>query len=61
MSKLYWFTDEDGNNIMIDHHGYLKGAIKKAAKYSNEYKIDVYINEGEDIVDVIFPDNAIDK
>ena len=59
--KLYYFTDTDGDNIMNDHHGNIRGARKKAEQYAAKHKTDVYINlmdgDVDQIVDVIFGDD----
>lgn len=54
--KRYYFTDENGENIMNDHCGNIRGARKKAEQYAAEHHVNVYINamEPEEIVDVIF-------
>ena len=52
MNRYFWFTDENGDNIMYDYAGTLTGAIKNAEEYQREYPGcgTIYINEGEDIV-----------
>ena len=54
--KRYYFTDYDGENIMDDHLGNIRGARKKAEQYAEEHHINVYINtmDPDEIVDVIF-------
>lgn len=56
MLRHFWFTDEDGNNIMFDHTGTLDDAITLAEDYLKLYpECDkVYINENDDIVEVVF-------
>lgn len=56
MNKHFWFTDENGDNIMYDYAGTLKGAIKAAEEHIKEFPDcgNIYINEGEDIVEVVF-------
>lgn len=53
--RHFWFTDGD-EDIMADHRGTLKGAIKRAEDYlkKNPECEAVYINEGDDIVEVIW-------
>ena len=54
--KRYYFTDKDGENIMNDYCGNIRGARKKAEQYATEHHVDVYINttEPDEIIDVIF-------
>lgn len=54
--KRFYFTDEEGNNIINDHIGNIRGARTKAKKYAEEHNETVYINdcETDDIIDVIF-------
>lgn len=56
--KRFYFTNAEGDNIMNDHCGNIRGARTKAEKYAEEYNETVYINdcETDDIVDVIFGD-----
>lgn len=55
--KRFYFTDENGDNIMNDHIGNIRGARRKAENYivNNDCEV-IYINdcETEDIVDCIF-------
>lgn len=54
MKNLYWFTNEDGENVLND----LCGTEKEAIKYAEEQAVTlgqtIYINCGEDIVDVAY-------
>ena len=54
--RHFWFTDEDGNNIMTDHRGTLKGAVKRCEDYLKKHtEIEtVYINEDQDIVETVW-------
>ena len=53
--RHFWFTDGD-EDIMADHRGTLKGAINRAEDYlkKNPECEAVYINDGEDIVEVVW-------
>ena len=54
--RHFWFTDQDGNNIMTDHRGTLKGAVIRCKDYLKKYPEceTIYINEDEDIVETVF-------
>lgn len=54
--RHFWFTDEDGNNIMNDHRGTLKGAVNRCRDYLKQHPDveTVYINENEDIVETVW-------
>ena len=54
MKNLYWFTDEDGENILDDFRGTEKQAVKYAEKQARVLNENIYINCDEDIVDVAF-------
>lgn len=56
MAKRFYFTDEDGENIINDHVGNIRGARSKAEKAAKELGKDIFINDfdTEDIVEVIF-------
>ena len=58
MNRYFWFTDANGDNIMYDYAGTLKGAIEAAEEHIKEFPDcgDIYINEGEDIIDVVYAD-----
>ena len=54
--RHFWFTDENADNIMDDHRGNVRGAIKRAEEYLTEHpECDtVYINEGEEIIECVW-------
>lgn len=52
MENLYWFTNSDGENVLDDFHGTLEEAVKYAEEHVKVVGEDVYINCGEDIVDI---------
>ena len=56
MRQRFYFTNEDGDNIMNDHIGTVKGAITKAQKYADNHGCDVYVNSccPDEIVEVVF-------
>lgn len=54
MKNRYWFTNEDGENVLNDLCGTEKQAIKYAEKQAKILGEDIYINCGEDIVDIAF-------
>ena len=54
MTNLYWFTNEDGENVLNDFCGTEKEAIKYAEKQAEILGEDIYVNCREDIVDVVF-------
>ena len=53
--RHFWFTDEKGECIVQDHRGTIKGAIKRAKDFLKKYPEmeTIYINEGEDIIEVV--------
>lgn len=54
MKNRYWFTNEDGKNILNDFCGTEKEAVKYAEEQASTLGQTIYINCGEDIVDVVF-------
>ncbi|WP_158591328.1 hypothetical protein [Roseburia sp. 1XD42-69] len=54
MKNRYWFTDEDGENILDDFCGTEKEAIEYAEKQAEILGENIYVNCGEDIIDVAF-------
>ena len=54
MTNLYWFTNNDGENILNDFHGTEQEAVKYAEEQAKILGEDIYVNCGEDIVDVAF-------
>ncbi len=54
MKNRYWFTNDDGENILNDFHGTEQEAIKYAEEQANALGQTIYINCGEDIVDVAY-------
>ena len=54
MKNRYWFTNEDGKNILNDFCGTEKEAVKYEEEQASTLGQTIYINCGEDIVDVVF-------
>lgn len=54
MENLYWFTNDDGENILNDFYGTEKEAVEYAEKQARILGEDIYVNCEEDIVDVAF-------
>ena len=54
MENMYWFTNEDEENVLNDFYGTEKEAVKYAEEQAKILGEDVYVNCGEDIVDVAF-------
>ena len=54
MKNRYWFTNEDGENMLNDFCGTEKEAVKYAEEQAKILCEDVYVNCGEDIVDVAY-------
>lgn len=54
MTNLYWFTNNDGENILNDFRGTEREAVKYAEEQAKILGEDIYVNCGEDIVDVAF-------
>lgn len=54
MKNLYWFTNEDGENILNDFRGTEQEAVKYAEEQAEILGEDIYVNCGEDIVGVVF-------
>ena len=54
MKNRYWFTDEDGENILDGFCGTEKEAIEYAEKQAEILGENIYVNCGEDIIDVAF-------
>lgn len=54
--RHFWITDQDGNNIMPDHRGTLKGAVKRCEDYLKKHPETetIYINEDEDIIETVW-------
>lgn len=50
----YWFTNEDGENILNDFWGTEEQAVRYAEEQASVLEQTIYINCGEDIVDVAF-------
>ena len=59
MSRRFYFTNEEAENIMNDYIGNIRGARSRAQFYADLFGEIIYINDcgTEDIVDVIFPEN----
>jgi len=54
MTNRYWFTNEDGENILDDFCGTEKDAIRYAEEQASASEQTIYINCGEDIVGVAY-------
>lgn len=54
MKNLFWFTNDDGDSILSDFYGTEKEAMEYAQKEADRLGQDVYINCGEDMIDVAF-------
>lgn len=54
MKNRYWFTNEDGENILYDFRGTETEAVKYAEEQAKILGEDVYVNYGEDIIDVAY-------
>ena len=54
MKNRYWFTNEDGKNILNDFCGTEKEAVRYAEKQASVLVQTIYINCGEDIIDVAY-------
>lgn len=54
MENSYWFTNEDGENILNDFWGTEEQAVRYAEEQASVLEQAIYINCGEDIVDVAF-------
>ena len=55
MKNRYWFTNEDGENVLNDFCGTEKQAVKYAEEQTIILGENVYINFGEDTIDVASP------
>lgn len=55
INKLYWFTNEDGDNILNDFYGEEVDAINYAQIEADRIGELIYVNEGEDIIEVVLP------
>ena len=55
----YYFTDEEGNEVISNHIGNIRGARKKARQATKQFNSNIYINdcETENIVDVVFKED----
>lgn len=49
----YWFTNQDGKNALNDFHGMEKEAVKYTEEQTKILGENVYVNFGEDIIDVV--------
>ena len=54
MKNRYWFTNEDGENVLNDFIGTEKEAVKYAEEQAEILGEDIYVNCGEDIIDVAY-------
>lgn len=53
MKELYWFTNDNGDNVLNDFYGTEDEAIIYAQKYAKILKEDIFINCHEEIVNVV--------
>lgn len=53
--RHFWFTDHEGENVIADHRGNIRGAIAKAMDYLKHHSECEYIqiNEDEDIIETV--------
>jgi len=60
MSRRFYFTNENGDNIGNDHIGNIRGAKTAAKRLANELNCEVCINdcETEDMLDFVYPDKT---
>lgn len=56
MKNRYWFTDENGENILNDFCGTEEEAIEYAQGKANKLGKMICINCGEDIIDFVYAD-----
>ena len=49
---MYWLSDDNGEELA--NYYYLKDARRLAQKIAKTEHIDVFINKGENIIDVVF-------
>lgn len=54
MKNLYWFTNDDGENVLNDFHGTEREAVQYAEEQAAVLGETIYINCNEDIVDVAY-------
>lgn len=54
MKNRYWFTNEHGENVLNDFCGTEKEAVEYAEEQAKILGEDIYLNYGEDIVDVVY-------
>lgn len=54
MKNLYWFTNDEGENVLNDFCGTEKEAVRYAEEQAKILGEDIYVNYGEDIVDVAY-------
>ena len=52
MENRYWFTNLDGENVLDDFVGTEKEAVKYAEEKAEILGEDIYVNCGEDVIDV---------
>ena len=57
MTNRYWFTNEDGENVLNDFCGTEKQAVEYAEEQAEILGENIYVNCGEDIVDVAYAQN----
>lgn len=54
MKNLYWFTNNEGESVLNDFCGTEQEAVEHAEEQAKILGEDIYVNCGEDIVDVVF-------
>lgn len=57
--SLYWLSDDEGREV--DNLYYKRDAIRAAKMFAKRYKCDIYINCGDEIVDVVFAPSSVKK
>ena len=55
MTNLFWFSNEEGENVVADYFGDLYAALRIAAKWADEHNECCYVNCNKDIVGVAWP------
>lgn len=55
MTNLFWYTNEEGENVMENYYGDFNAACRIASKWADEHNECCYVNCDEDIVGVVWP------
>lgn len=55
MTNLFWFSNEEGENVVADYFGDLYAALRIAAKWADEHNECCFVNCNKDIVGVAWP------